>query len=69
MHGSLETLAVEVDLCAPGWQKIIDPSPPVDIIARDIIFGMVRSLLWQMFKHIEGNQTGDTDTRGFRSPS
>jgi gluconolactonase len=39
MHGSLETIGVEVDLCAPGWQKIIDPSPPVDVIARDIIFG------------------------------
>jgi len=39
MHGSLETIAVEVDLCAPGWERIIDPSPPVDIIARDIIFG------------------------------
>ncbi|MDB5924484.1 MAG: hypothetical protein JWN13_3420, partial [Betaproteobacteria bacterium] len=22
MHGSLETIGVEVDLCAPGWQKI-----------------------------------------------
>ncbi|MGZ8156730.1 MAG: SMP-30/gluconolactonase/LRE family protein, partial [Burkholderiales bacterium] len=39
MHGLLETIAIEVDLCAPGWERIIDPSPPVDIIARDIIFG------------------------------
>src|SRR6188472_2309258 len=39
MHGSLETIAVEVDLCAPGWERIIDPSPPVEVIARDIIFG------------------------------
>src|SRR5918996_4304041 len=39
MHGSLETLAVEVDLCASGWERIIDPSPPLDIIAREIIFG------------------------------
>ena len=39
MHGLLETIGIEVDLCAPGWERIIDPSPPVDIIARDIIFG------------------------------
>src|SRR5690606_27359115 len=39
MHGMLETLRVEVDLCAPGWQRIVDASPPVEIIARDIIFG------------------------------
>ncbi len=24
MHGLLETLSVEVDLCAPGWERIID---------------------------------------------
>jgi gluconolactonase len=39
MHGSLETLVVEVDQCAPGWEQIVDPNPPIDIIARDIIFG------------------------------
>ena len=39
MHGSLETIGVEVDMCAPGWERIVDKSPPVDIIARDIIFG------------------------------
>ena len=39
MHGSLEHLKVEVDLCAPGWERIIDPSPPVAVLAKDIIFG------------------------------
>ena len=39
MHGSLETIGVEVDMRAPGWERIIDPSPPVEVIARDIIFG------------------------------
>ena len=39
MHGSLETIGVEVDLCAPGLEEIIDPSPPVEAIARDIVFG------------------------------
>jgi gluconolactonase len=39
MHGSLETIAVGVDLCAQGWQDIIDPNPPVEVIARDIVFG------------------------------
>jgi len=39
MHGLLETIGIEVDLCAPGWERIIDPSPPVEIIAREIIFG------------------------------
>ena len=39
MHGSLETLTIEVDLCVPGWERIVDRNPPVEIIARDIIFG------------------------------
>lgn len=39
MHGSLEHLEVEVDQCAPGWERIIDPAPPVLIVARDILFG------------------------------
>ena len=39
MHASLETLSVEVDLCASGWERIVDKNPPIDIIARDIIFG------------------------------
>jgi len=39
MHGSLEELYVEVDMCAPGWERIVDKSPPVELIARDIIFG------------------------------
>lgn len=39
MHGSLEHLSVELDLCAPGWQDIVDAHPPVTVIAHDIIFG------------------------------
>ena len=39
MHGSLEHLSVAVDMCAPGWERIVDPSPPIEVIARDIIFG------------------------------
>ena len=39
MHGSLEDLYVEVDMCAPGWERIVDKSPPVELCARDIIFG------------------------------
>ena len=39
MHGSLEHLKVEVDLCASGWERIVDRSPPLDVVARDIIFG------------------------------
>ena len=39
MHGSLDALSVEVDMCAPGWEDIVDTSPPIDVIARDIIFG------------------------------
>jgi gluconolactonase len=39
MHGSLETAGVEVDLRAPGWEEIVDPAPPVEVICRDIVFG------------------------------
>ena len=39
MHGSLEDLTVEVDMCAPGWERIVDKSPPVELCAQDIIFG------------------------------
>lgn len=39
MHGSLEHLKVEVDMCGPGWERIVDRSPPIDVVAHDIIFG------------------------------
>ena len=39
MHGSLDHLKVEVDLLAPGAERIVGKNPPLDIIARDIIFG------------------------------
>jgi len=39
MHGSLADLKIEVDMLAPGAERIIGKSPPLDIIARDIIFG------------------------------
>ena len=39
MHGSLEDLTVEVDMCAPGWERIVDKSPKVELCAQDIIFG------------------------------
>ena len=39
MHGSLDSLKIEVDLLAPGAERIVGKSPPLDIIARNIIFG------------------------------
>ncbi|HWI14197.1 MAG TPA: SMP-30/gluconolactonase/LRE family protein, partial [Burkholderiales bacterium] len=39
MHGSLEHLNIEVDMCAPGWERIVDASPRIDVVAHDIIFG------------------------------
>lgn len=39
MHGSLEHLKIEVDMMAPGAERIVGKNPPLDVIARDIIFG------------------------------
>jgi gluconolactonase len=39
MHGSLEHLKVEVDMCGPGWERIVDRSPSIDVVAHDIVFG------------------------------
>ena len=39
MHSSLADLKMEVDMLAPGAERIVGKSPPLDIIARGIIFG------------------------------
>jgi gluconolactonase len=39
MHGSLEHLKIEVDLCAAGWERLVERSPGFEVVARDIIFG------------------------------
>jgi gluconolactonase len=39
MHGSLDALRIEVDLLAPGAERIVGRDPPLDVIARNIIFG------------------------------
>ena len=39
MHGSLEHLKIEVDLCGPGWERIVDRSPGFEVVAQDIVFG------------------------------
>ena len=39
MHGSLDDLKIEVDMLAPEAERIVGKNPPLDIIARDIIFG------------------------------
>jgi gluconolactonase len=39
MHGSLDDLKIEVDLLTPEGERIVGKNPPLDIIARDIIFG------------------------------
>lgn len=39
MHGSLEHLKIEVDMLAPGAERIVGRRPPLDIIARNIVFG------------------------------
>jgi len=39
MHGSLDDLRFEVDMLAPGAERIVGTNLPLDIIARDVIFG------------------------------
>ena len=39
MHGSLDDLKIEVDMLTPEGERIVGKNPPLDIIARDIIFG------------------------------
>ena len=39
MHGSLDELKIEIDLLAPRAERIVGEHPPLDIIARDILFG------------------------------
>src|SRR5258706_6118837 len=39
MHGPLGHLKVEVDMLAAGAETIGGNNPPLDVIARDIIFG------------------------------
>jgi gluconolactonase len=39
MHGPLEHLKIELDLLTPAGEKLVGRNHPVDIIARDIIFG------------------------------
>jgi len=39
MHGSLDELKIEVDMLAPGAERIVGRDLSLDIIARDILFG------------------------------
>ena len=39
MHGSLDDLKIEIDMLAPGAERIVGRSPPLAVIARNIIFG------------------------------
>ena len=39
MHGSLDELKIEVDMLTPEGERLVGRNPPLDIIARDIIFG------------------------------
>jgi len=39
MHGPLEHLKVEVDLLTSAGERVVGKNHPLDIIARDIIFG------------------------------
>jgi gluconolactonase len=39
MHASLEHLHIEVDLCGPGWDRIVGSHPQFEVVAQDIIFG------------------------------
>jgi gluconolactonase len=39
MHPSLASLKIEVDMLAPGAERIVGKDPPLDIIARNVIFG------------------------------
>jgi gluconolactonase len=39
MHGLLEELKIEVDMLTPEGERLVGKNPPLDIIARDIVFG------------------------------
>ena len=39
MHPSLASLKIEVDMLAPGAERIVGKDPPLEVIARNIIFG------------------------------
>jgi gluconolactonase len=39
VHGSLDELKIEVDMLTPEGERLVGRNPPLDIIARDIIFG------------------------------
>ena len=39
MQGSLADLKIEVDLRGPGSERIVGKNPPLEVIARDVIFG------------------------------
>lgn len=39
MYGSLDDLKIEVDMLASGAERIVGKSLPLDIIARDVLFG------------------------------
>jgi len=39
MHGLLDDLRIEVDMLTAEGERIVGKNPPLDIIARDIIFG------------------------------
>ncbi|MBI4189931.1 MAG: SMP-30/gluconolactonase/LRE family protein [Betaproteobacteria bacterium] len=39
IHGSLDNLKIELDMLASGAERIVGKNPPLDIIAREILFG------------------------------
>ena len=39
MYGSLDELKIEIDLLAAGAERIVGKTHPLDIIARDVLFG------------------------------
>jgi gluconolactonase len=39
VHGPLDELTIEVDMLTPEGERLVGRNPPLDIIARDIIFG------------------------------
>jgi len=39
LEASLAELKIEIDMLAPGAERIVDKNPPLDVIARDVIFG------------------------------
>lgn len=39
MYGSLDDLKIEIDLLAPGAERVTGKTHPLDIIARDVLFG------------------------------